>query len=32
VKVGIHLNWREGVKVLLRRTVQQGRVLEEGRD
>jgi hypothetical protein len=32
VKVGINLNWREGVKVLFRRTLQQGRVLEEGRD
>ncbi len=31
VKVGINQNWREGVKVLFRRTLQQGRVLEESR-
>jgi hypothetical protein len=30
VKVGINQNWREGVKVLFRRRLQQGRVLEEG--
>ena len=32
VKVGINQNWREGVKVLFRRTLQQGRVLEDLED
>jgi len=31
VKVGINQNWREGVKVLFRRALQQGRALEECR-
>ncbi|HXJ94540.1 MAG TPA: hypothetical protein VMT20_16965 [Terriglobia bacterium] len=31
VKIGINQSWREGVKVLFRRTLQQGRVLEESR-
>jgi hypothetical protein len=31
VKVGINQDWRAGVKVLFRRTLHQGRVVEERR-